>query len=758
MENKMKKYTIGWLWTLCFAFVLSSCAHEKKELSKNLIEDFKHPPKQYKPMPFWHINGELTTEGIRQQMKDAKELGGFSGISVLPLAPKKNGRPGTTPKFLSPDYLKRFQDVLDTAKDLDMEVILYDDNDFPSGMAGGKIGELFPQHTMKRLDKVEKTLKGPAKFTEKMPDGKILSAVAMNEQTLKRIELSQYINKDTITWEVPKGTWKIMYFPMVKDSHHKAFPVVDYLDTTAVREMIRMTYDVYKANFASYFGNTIKTTFFDDVGFWKHPRTWTGKFNEKFEEINGYDPKPWYPALWYDIGPETEAVRHAFFNTRAELLAEGFPKLVGEWTKKHGLKDTGHPPGNYDPTPIDMNGDIFKFFRHTAMPLTDAIIGYQFGQNGHKLISSAADYYDRPIISTEIYGAYKEKSFDSLMLYRSVMDIFSRGVNFVVPHGLWYNPEDVYISPLVSPYSKKIAPALPSYSDFVGRSCMLLQGGQRVSEIGVFYPFEELAGWYRFEDPDNPRQGFFVSPETNYQEISGLLTNDIRQDFTFIHPEFFLDNKYEIGAGEVRLANLDNAQNYKALILTGCKVISVKTLQKIKAFYDKGGVVISTGQLPFKSSEMGQNKEVNKLVTSLFGVATTEKLGDELVINENAKGGKAIHIPSPNQENLSKVLEANIIADVQFSPNPKLATDMGKFNYIHKIKDGRQIYFFSNSSDETITTEITLKGNFKLYEANPHKGNISILTDTEHLEKENKEYTKANLKLAPVSARFWISN
>ena len=758
MENKMKKYTIGWLWTLCFAFVLSSCAHEKKELSKNLIEDFKHPPKQYKPMPFWHINGELTTEGIRQQMKDAKELGGFSGISVLPLAPKKNGRPGTTPKFLSPDYLKRFQDVLDTAKDLDMEVILYDDNDFPSGMAGGKIGELFPQHTMKRLDKVEKTLKGPAKFTEKMPDGKILSAVAMNEQTLKRIELSQYINKDTITWEVPKGTWKIMYFPMVKDSHHKAFPVVDYLDTTAVREMIRMTYDVYKVNFASYFGNTIKTTFFDDVGFWKHPRTWTGKFNEKFEEINGYDPKPWYPALWYDIGPETEAVRHAFFNTRAELLAEGFPKLVGEWTKKHGLKDTGHPPGNYDPTPIDMNGDIFKFFRHTAMPLTDAIIGYQFGQNGHKLISSAADYYDRPIISTEIYGAYKEKSFDSLMLYRSVMDIFSRGVNFVVPHGLWYNPEDVYISPLVSPYSKKIAPALPSYSDFVGRSCMLLQGGKRVSEIGVFYPFEELAGWYRFEDPDNPRQGFFVSPETNYQEISGLLTNDIRQDFTFIHPEFFLDNKYEIGAGEVRLANLDNAQNYKALILTGCKVISVKTLQKIKAFYDKGGVVISTGQLPFKSSEMGQNKEVNKLVTSLFGVATTEKLGDELVINENAKGGKAIHIPSPNQENLSKVLEANIIADVQFSPNPKLATDMGKFNYIHKIKDGRQIYFFSNSSDETITTEITLKGNFKLYEANPHTGNISILTDTEHLEKENKEYTKANLKLAPVSARFWISN
>ena len=159
--------------------------------------------------------------------------------------------------------------------------------------------------------------------------------------------------------------------------------------------------------------------------------------SEKFQQLNGYDPRPWYPALWYNIGPETESVRHAFFNTRAELLADGFPKLVGEWTKKNGLKDTGHPPGNYDPTPIDMNADIFKFYRHTQVPLMDAIIDYQFGQNGHKLISSAADYYDKSVVATEVYGAFKENSFDSLMLYRPVMELFIRGVNFVIPHGMW---------------------------------------------------------------------------------------------------------------------------------------------------------------------------------------------------------------------------------------------------------------------------------------------------------------------------------
>ena len=182
---------------LSIGFLYSSCSPVNSALSKKFVQDFKVPPGAYKPMPFWHINGELTTQGIREQMKEAKETAGFSGISVLPLASKKNGKSGTTPKFLTPQYLERFQDVLDTAEELDMEVVLYDDNDFPSGMAGGKIGKMFPQHTMKRLDKVEKLVNGPYDFTDSIPEGKLLSVVAMNQETLQRFELSAYVkNKE----------------------------------------------------------------------------------------------------------------------------------------------------------------------------------------------------------------------------------------------------------------------------------------------------------------------------------------------------------------------------------------------------------------------------------------------------------------------------------------------------------------------------------------------------------------------------------
>jgi hypothetical protein len=112
------------------------------------------------------------------------------------------------------------------------------------------------------------------------------------------------------------------------------------------------------------------------------------------------------------------------------------------------------------------------------MPLTDDIIDYGVGRDGFKLVSSAADYYDRPVVGMEIYGAYKEDIFDSLMLYRPLMEAFVRGVNFIVPHGMWYNsePGQVYISPLVSPYSEKLASALPAYSEYVGRSCLYVAG------------------------------------------------------------------------------------------------------------------------------------------------------------------------------------------------------------------------------------------------------------------------------------------
>ena len=726
----------------------------------NKVEkDFLNPPNQFKPMPFWHINGELTTKGIRQQMRDAKDAG-FSGVTLLPLAEKSEMCPGTSPIFLSEEYFARYQDMLEIANSLDMEIIVYDDNDFPSGMAGGKMEENYPNHTMKRLDKYEHLVKGPLLLTETVPGIQLMAAVAANQLTNERIEISSFAIDGILKWQVPEGEWKIMLFVLMKDSFHKKYLCVDFMDPTAVRHMINETYEKYKKRFGKYFGNTISTTFFDDVGFWKHPRSWTGSFNKKFIELNGFDPKPYYPVLWESIGPETEAIRNSFFRTRAELLAEGFPKLVGEWNKENGLNSTGHPPGNYNVSPIDMSADIFKFYRYTQIPLTDAIFYYQHGQNGHKLVSSAADFYDRPVVAVEIYGAYKEDTFDSLMLFRSMMDLFARGANMVIPHGMWYNPKLVYISPLISPYNDKIASSLPAYSEYVGRASMLLRGGRRVSDIAVLYPFEGLAGWYRFDNPENIQQGFYAAPETDYQTISGWLTNDIRRDFTFVHPEFFLNEKYKIENKKITLKNKENKQEYHTLILTGSKVITYATLQKLKKFYDNGGTVIATTMLPFKSADMGNDENIIEMIRGIFGFDPLQQVDiSEITKSQNAAGGIAVFIPHPDPTKLKAVLdEHSYAADVIFKDNPILKTDMGKFNYIHKIKDGKHIYFLTNSSDETITTDVLFRGRFRPQEWNPHNGTISKETPHNYIVKNGHVYTSIQLNLEAVKSLFFISS
>ena len=44
----------------------------------------------------------------------------------------------------------------------------------------------------------------------------------------------------------------------------------------------------------------------------------------------------------------------------------------------------------------------------------------------------------------------------------------------------------------------------------------------------------------------------------------------------------------------------------------------------------------------------------------------------------------------------------------------------GALTYIHKVKDGRDIYFFANSSPKDVETKVVLRGHRALTIWNPH--------------------------------------
>ena len=53
---------------------------------------------------------------------------------------------------------------------------------------------------------------------------------------------------------------------------------------------------------------------FDDVSYVSMERTWTPAITGLFESRYGRPAALYYPALFYDIGPETAAARVAFYD------------------------------------------------------------------------------------------------------------------------------------------------------------------------------------------------------------------------------------------------------------------------------------------------------------------------------------------------------------------------------------------------------------------------------------------------------------
>ena len=572
---------------------------------------FKDPPIQYRSWPLYWLNAPLDPAALREQIQAMRDQCGFGGFAPLTLRTAK-------PDYLTEEYFARYGLMLEMAEQLGLKVIFYDDINFPTGTAGGRLARQYPDSTLKNLRKVEKEVAGPQAVELKAPRGALMAAVAMEVQTKQRVDLAGFIQEGTLRWDAPAGTWKVMFFVCVPETEF-----VDYLDPEAVKRWMSLTYDQFARRFGRHFGTTIVQSFFDDAAlvYTSGGRTWTTRFNEKFQRKHGTDPALLYPALWYDIGPDTEAARVALFGLRATLMSEGFVRTIHEWCAAHGIRVSGHPAGNYEPQPVEVSGDNIKFYEHCDIPLLDSIHYYGHGRDGFKLVTSAAFTYDRPITAVEIYGNYPDPSVDTAMLYRSAMELYVRGANLMIPHGMWYEPSKMHIPPEFSHRNPRFGAELPAYNRFVGRCSLRLQGGRHVADLGVLYPVVALQAAYQFDVPGlrQPNWGKDAPPEADYLEISRRLTGQVRRDFTFLHPEI-VDARCHVTGPTLQLNNATNREDYRVILIPGGKVISWSNLRKIQTFWENGGRVIATTQLPFKSSEFGRDEEVRRAIATMFGL------------------------------------------------------------------------------------------------------------------------------------------
>ncbi len=206
-----------------------------------------------------------------------------------------------------------------------------------------------------------------------------------------------------------------------------------------------------------------------------------------------------------------------------------------------------------------------------------------------------------------------------------------------------------------------------------------------------------------------------------------------------------------------------NSQSYAMLILPGQTVISLKALQRIKAYYDQGGVVMATSLLPSKASELtgnekatlSNNLKVQEIIKEMFGIDSSKPMSEGVSATKtNKMKGKSVFIRKLDGKLLAETIgNLSISADVVFEGNPGPMS----VSYIHKKKDNRDIYYFANSSDDTLETFAVVRGKIIPELWNPATGETTPIKEVVYTKKDGQESTRFPLKMKAVTSTFVVS-
>jgi hypothetical protein len=760
---------------LCAALLLSR-ADGQSTLGEFDSAVFKSPPAKYRGHAMWRFN--LTTlneadiiSGIQEMAK--LNYGGFfieasggptTGLSEEYMHAFRRQPSSQGVVFGSDEYFRFYHLALEEAKKQGLEVILYDDYSFPTGTVAGQLYSLHPEHVAKSLNMAERDAAGPATVDLAIPEGIYIGAVMMNRETYEVRDISDRRAGLHVTAQVPAGEWKVMAFYLTEGKAR----VVDYLDPAAMSDFMSLTYEKYAKNFGSYFGNLITQTFYDEPSMHHADRMWTPSFNAAFQKKYGYSPMKYYPALWYDIGPQTAAARNALFGFRAQLFGENFIKRLNDWCAAHGLQFGGHLDQEEPLNPVPLNGDLLRVFQYQTLPTVDDIWWYGRSNPSYKIVTSAAFNYDHPIARAETYSAYR--GLTEKIAFQVAMDQFAMGINFQIP-------------------DRTVQPARAQLNDYVGRLSYLLQHGRHVADVAVLYPIASLQADYRLvggvqfplaENEQPPqimetayaREGGFA-PGIDYQDVGESLYRAMRVDYTYLHPEVLVE-RCSVENRKLVLNNRENREEYSVLILPSGETLSVAAAEKLKEFYDQGGMVIATGVLPTRSAEFGKDKEVRRVIADVFGVSPDEPLKADVrraqdrqnfyvfwyYIKKNKAGGQALFLPNTHPWLMDFALKQVLpLRDVDIQEPIGVIRKGNEYDgaltYIHKVKGGRDIYFFANSSPNAVDTKVVLRGRKNLRLWNPHTGESQGAEFTPG-DAGGQEITTVRLVLPSVSSLFFI--
>lgn len=659
---------------------------------QHLANAFANPPDEYSLVPFWFWNGDLRYEELERQLHEMKA----KNVTHFLI----HARRGLLVPYLSQEWFDRVRFTIEKAAEMGMYAWIYDEDNWPSGYAGGRVIESQPDFRAKNLKLTTEEIHGPARVTLTVPDGELVTAT-LYDLSDGQIDVNNYrdvssdVSEGQLSVDVGEGDWLVACCTQHYTDWWAAYSddaYVDLLDELVVAKFIETTHAEYEKCVGEHFGDTVIGFFTDEPGFYnnfwdRNPQTvpWTRGFLEYFKTLKGYHLHPYLPLLWLD-GESCQKVRYDYYDAFARLYQTAFFKKLYDWCDQRQLLSVGHV--NNEELIKDharYSGHFFRSMRYLHTPGIDLIEGKRAKDSiVPKLVSSASHIFKAQRCMSETYGVFGWKTTLEEMKWTADWQ-YVRGVNLMVPHAFYYSiegerrnecPPSEFFQNVWWKYFDK-------YSDYMRRLSFLLSQGTHIADTAVYYPIASV--WANLTPGETP---LVDEIDSVFRLVSHqLLCHQL--DFDYLDDDAFSEVvRVEDGALKV------NDEEFRVLILPHVTAIPVATLEKLEEFHRQGGCVVA----------VDTNSEIwSALTTSM-----------QKSINF---GKTAIPHDDPNLINL-------ILAELK-QPDISLSESNTDIKYLHRRIDNLDVYFIVNESPSpTDTVEITFRATGKPEEWNPETGEI----------------------------------
>ena len=632
--------------------------------------------------PLFWMHGDESQEKLESLVDRVAE--GHNGILTAESRPHKD--------WLGEGWYRDVGIVLERAKKNNLQLMIFDDYWWPSQMMGGRVPQ---QYGSKVLEAVCVDAAGLAAW--KAPENlvRVILAKRVGDDAFDGASLKEIPAADVAALKLEDGWCALAFNWAFKGpvGGQRKYVSVDGADAACVEWFLKTVYQPHYERFGEDFGKTIVGFFYDE------PETqgdW-GSDMLALSKERGWDLNRFLVAYKFKLaGGEQTAGWYGYLNCFVEAWGRTMYGGMTKWCREHGIFSSGHfmEHANDLFSRGMSGGNVMQLMKYSDMGCIDLVCDQLYpGQRNMgmyqmpKIASSISHVYDKKddIAWTEIFGGYHQHLTYSNMKW--LCDWHQvRGVNFMIPHS--FNPRaphDKDYPPYF--YNGGFEPRWPLYrvwADYNNRLATLLIGGHHVAPVAFAHVGLSV------------HAGKTIRPEAATSELQDALYDCDWVPYDALEGAAITEKDVRWGGRTtLRIAK----ETFPVLILPAAETVPHGVMEKAKAFFDKGGVVVGYGIRPSKSATVGHgDAEIQALAAAIFDAKANPAGGVSAFLGENptADEWKAALAAAPSSIQIVKGDGARWV------------------HALHRVKEGRDIFLICSQhmagGARALTFELAAKG------------------------------------------------